>query len=457
MNKNEQSTFFLKNIFYAFCVVFVMGMFLTTNLTEAADVDDLKAQIDHRTSRIAELEKEIQQYKKEILTTSAQKQTLQSKIWELETTQKKLKAEIDVTQNQIDATNLTIEKLGYDIVEKEGLIDLNVDSIAETVRNIHKTDETALIEMVLKEENLSDVWNAVAAIERIQKSLRNSLDKLRELKTNLEEDKDETEKKKKQLEKFEKNLSDQEDVILYNKKSQSTLLAETSNKEAEYQKTLKSKEDQKKQFLTELNSLETQLKTAIDKTKIPTSGTGVFMPPLSDVAKISCWDAGGLDFANCVTQYFGNTAFAQAGAYNGSTHNGVDFRAVVGEKVLAPGSGIVRATGNTSVGGCQSYGQWILLEHPNGLSNLFAHLSKISVSSGQSVQAGDIIGYAGATGYATGPHLHMSTLATEGVQVISIGDWYRNTGKPATSPCSAANVRIPVAPHDAYLNPLNYF
>jgi murein DD-endopeptidase MepM/ murein hydrolase activator NlpD len=153
---------------------------------------------------------------------------------------------------------------------------------------------------------------------------------------------------------------------------------------------------------------------------------------------------------NCVTQTFGDTAFARAGAYSGKGHNGVDFRAPIGTELHAVLSGTVIGTGNTdSVRGCYSYGKWILIRHDNGLASLYGHLSVIGVSSGQHVDTGSIIGYSGQTGYATGPHLHLSIFASQGVQIVKLTQF---TGK--VTPC--ANATMPVAPLNAYLDPLQY-
>jgi murein DD-endopeptidase MepM/ murein hydrolase activator NlpD len=189
----------------------------------------------------------------------------------------------------------------------------------------------------------------------------------------------------------------------------------------------------------------------LDKSTVPVAGSGALAWPFEPSYVASCPSyASALGNPNCITQYFGNTAFAQSGAYNGNGHNGVDFRASVGTKIVSALTGTVRATGDTDqTPGCYSFGKWVLVDHPNGLSTLYAHLSAISVGAGQGVGTGALIGLSGNTGYSTGPHLHFGVYAKAGVKVQRLGDF---TGK--VTGCSSA--QIPVAAYTAYLNPLDY-
>ena len=96
----------------------------------------------------------------------------------------------------------------------------------------------------------------------------------------------------------------------------------------------------------------------------------------------------------------------------------MDLRAAVGTPILSAENGIVKGTGNSDIqcpGG--SYGKWVLVEHPNKLSTLYAHLSFIKVSTGQEVKRGEVVGYSGDTGYTTGPHLHFTVYDARTVQI----------------------------------------
>ena len=84
-------------------------------------------------------------------------------------------------------------------------------------------------------------------------------------------------------------------------------------------------------------------------------------------------------------------------------HHGVDYAAPAGTPVLATGDGVVRFAGYKG-----QYGKLVIVRHPNGYKTYYGHLSGISIgiTTGKKVKQGDIIGKVGATGVATGPHLH---------------------------------------------------
>ncbi|MFK0012142.1 peptidoglycan DD-metalloendopeptidase family protein [Streptomyces sp. NPDC091027] len=97
-----------------------------------------------------------------------------------------------------------------------------------------------------------------------------------------------------------------------------------------------------------------------------------------------------------------STAYRTAGAmWSSGYHTGVDFIAPMGTTVKAVGAGTV-----VSAGWSGSYGNEVVIRHADGKYSQYAHLSQLSVSSGQSVTAGQSIGLSGSTGNSTGPHLH---------------------------------------------------
>ena len=109
-----------------------------------------------------------------------------------------------------------------------------------------------------------------------------------------------------------------------------------------------------------------------------------------------------------VTDSYGYTR--ATGQYTIS-HKGTDFAAASGTPVLAINTGVV-----VYVGSLTTYGNTIVIDHGLGLQSFYMHLSTVSVRVGQMVHRGDIIGASGETGYAEGPHLHL-TVRIDGISI----------------------------------------
>ena len=111
-----------------------------------------------------------------------------------------------------------------------------------------------------------------------------------------------------------------------------------------------------------------------------------------------------LPVAGTITSQFGYRVDPITGEV--SSHTGTDIACAEGTPILAAADGTVTvANGLDSWGG--SYGYYIQVDHSSGLETLYAHCSSICVTTGQQVQAGQVIGYVGHTGRVTGNHLHL--------------------------------------------------
>ena len=111
-----------------------------------------------------------------------------------------------------------------------------------------------------------------------------------------------------------------------------------------------------------------------------------------------------LPVAGTITSQFGHRVDPITGEV--SSHTGTDIACAEGTPILAAADGVITvANGLDSWGG--SYGYYIQIDHGGGLETLYAHCSSICVTTGQQVQAGQVIGYVGHTGRVTGNHLHL--------------------------------------------------
>jgi murein DD-endopeptidase MepM/ murein hydrolase activator NlpD len=376
---------------------------------------------------LKQLQAEIAKYQKELDALGAKKNTLQSTIGGLTVAQQQLVSKIKATQNKISSANLQIEKLTFSIGDKETAISADEMAIAKALRTVAQTEEVPLIAQIISADSLQNAWQTADESFQFNRALNDHISDLRTVRIALSQNRDAVSQTKTQLVSLNQDLGLQKKSIDINKNTQQKLLTDTKNQESTYQQILADKRAEETKFETALFDLQSRLQYAIDPSHIPPSGTGVLHWPLASVF---------------VTQQFGQTS-SSGRLYASGTHNGVDFRASVGTPVFAALTGVVMDVNFGAVQNCQ-YGKWVLIKHPNGLATLYGHLSDISVTKGQSVSTGQVIGYSGSTGYATGPHLHLGLYLAEAIT------FQQYTCK------SGYTVNIPVAPIKAYLDPLSY-
>lgn len=359
----------------------------------AQTAEELQKQIDDKQTQIKQLEQQIAAYQDQIKNHKSQESTLAKQISYLQTQIKKLKAEIKLTQIQISSTSLKIEQLSADITAKTAEIEKQKNNISETIRTINEYDQETPIELVLKNDTFSDFLNQAQSVENLQSGLKEKLDALKGLKGQLENQKSDYEDQKSQLEDLRNQLSGKNAALADQKDETNNLLIQTKNEEKKYQQILTALQKQQQQIQKDITALEDKLRLTINPNSIPGAHSGLLIRPVSGV----------------ITQTYGPTS--QTGFVNDAYqfHNGVDFAASIGTPVKAAADGVVKAIGNN---GKYAYGKWIAIDHQNGLITLYAHFSGYAVSVGQKVKTGQVIGYAGSTGFSTGPHLHFTVYAS---------------------------------------------
>lgn len=429
------------------CVAITVAVFVYAVPVVAETLDELKQSIHERNGEIKRLEEEAKKFRQEIAVQQGRAKTLNGELARIDRLVKGLKNDITLTGRKIAAKELEIGVLGSEIAEKQASVERLQSGIGAAIRAVSYRDEEAMILVMAKRPNLSDFLQEFDHISTLQSKILGSIEALRLFRKALEEKKGEAEEKKSELEDLKVQLRDRTAIQEGEKRTRGDLLVATKNQEKKYQVLLLDYGKKRAALQDEINAIEDKIRVTIDPSLLPSRGAGVLDSPLSRPVLATCTTSMKQDpQTNCLTQYFGYTAFAVAGGYNGSGHNGVDFRAEVGAPVFAAEDGVITAAGDTDIG-CRraSYGKWILVRHANNLTTLYAHLSGIGVSAGEQVRRGDRIGYAGMSGYATGPHLHFSVFATQGVRVENI----------RSRVCGAIMI-VPVAAVNAYLNPLDY-
>ncbi len=402
-----------------------------TTLVQAQSENELKGKIDDHGEKIKQLDEEIKIFEKQISEKQTEAKSLENTIKTLDINQKKISTEINKAELSINKTNKNIGELNTEIISLEQKIRNSKEAVALIIRDLQQEDGISMIEKMLANKSLAEIFDTYKSNIDIQEKISKQAVLLTSQKSEVEVKKTSKETEKLKLVSLKEELGDKKVILDNNKKEKDSLLVTTKSQEAAYKAIVQEKQRQKEEFEKQLFEYESQLKRIVDPSSYQKAKEGIFVWPLDNIT---------------ITQPFGITSDSKR-LYASGSHNGVDFRASRGTPVKSISDGFIKAVGNTdSQKGCYSYGKWVLIEHLNGLSSLYAHLDLIKVVANQEVNAGSIIGYSGQTGYATGPHLHLTLYATQGVSVEKYS-FSKN----------CKNVSIPIADKSAYLDPIPYF
>lgn len=363
-----------------------------------AQTDDEK--ISELRQQIEELERQAKIFRGNIAEEQAKAKSLQGEISILNNQIKKIQAQINITSKNIEKTGIEIEGLESNISDKQTDINYKKDTISRLVLSLYKRDQESLIEILIKNTNLSNFLRQAQYNTNISTALFDTITELKEEKTSLEKNKNDLEDKKGNLEFLNTQQRQQNNSLSQTKSGKDTLLTQTKGQEAAYQKRLAEIERQQTLFFTELKELETKIIQGglyilrVQAQNLPPKGTKLFIMPEDDYR---------------ITQGYGCTSYARcnraSGPYGGSPHNGIDLASGYGSPIKTIGDGEIIANGKSD-----GWGNWVAIKHPPyNLVSVYGHMSAFEfLRVGTQVKAGQVIGYEGNTGHVTGSHVHLS-------------------------------------------------
>lgn len=408
-----------------FLILFIYIYFLVVPKPSLAlTVTELQQTIEQKNSEIKKLEEQASQYRTEIAQKSAVSKTLKNELATVERNIKQLQNNIVINQRQIQKAELEIKKTGIEITEKESAISKIRKGLGEIIQYFSQKDAEMPVRLLFQNGGLNNFLSQIDHYRLLQSKMVGTLSDLHSIKEELKVKKEESQETKEKLSKIQKTLDDRKKIKESVQEDKKNLLSITKNQENEYQKLLKDTEDKQQQILKDTENLEEELRKLINPEALPKALKGVLEKPVNGI----------------LTQGYGQTTFAKKHRDFYSFHNGIDLAAPLGTPVVAAEDGVVLGTGDTDKY-CPKMlqGKYIVIDHKNNLATMYGHLSLISVFSEQGVKRGDIIGYVGSTGLATGPHLHFTVYDAKTVQIK----------KGPTGNCG-------LLPYGGSINPLQY-
>lgn len=339
-----------------------------------------KSQVDALKKQAAEATARKDEAKKKLASINADLSKLEQQIALLDQQIEAQEDEIAAQEALLEELTKLIDEKTIELAESEAEQERQYGTMRERIRYMAEHGTTSYLSILLSSDSFSDFLNRYEIIKQISLRDEKLFEKLKAIRDRVASEKLELEETKKE----------EEETRAVMEQNKLELEAQRAEKIRQQQAAMDAKNAANKAYAEMIEKEEKLLaeykKAAAELAAQSTYVGGTFMWPLPATN-------------NVITCPYGMRKHPITGVRK--LHTGIDLRASTGTKVYAANSGTVTTSGYSS-----AWGNYIIISHGGGLTTLYAHLSRRSVSKGNKVKRGDIIGYTGNTGYSTGPHLH---------------------------------------------------
>lgn len=367
-----------------------------------SEIQSMKGKQDKIDSEISDIEDKISLNQGEINKTVENKELIDHEIFLLH-------EKINSMNEQIASQNLLIAQHQEKLIEAQSNLDALNRKNKQRIQSMEESGGLSYWSVLFKANSIADLLDRLVMIEDIAASDQRRLSDLRQAAKDVEDAKNLLEEEKKQLDAAVAELEASKADLDVKRKEADAILQELMASDAEYQDLLAEASSRNAEIDSEISKLESQYDEAkkreyqewlaqqkpvvppkpapnpvVPETPNPPPATGGWLVPIN---------------YTMVSSPFGYRIHPILGTSR--LHAGIDLAAPKGTPIVASRSGVVSTATYSS-----SAGYYVSINHMDGYSTRYMHMTHFVVSSGQKVQAGQLIGYCGSTGLSTGPHLH---------------------------------------------------
>lgn len=380
----------------AFAMTAVMVATPMNTIVRGDKIDDLKKQKQEQEQKQKNLEKKASDTKSYINEIDAKITDVSTKLGKTTTSLNNTQEQIKVTKKKLDEAQESVKSQYSDMKLR--------------IKYMYENGDTQMLDLILNSKSITEFLNKAEYITELSQYDRNMLDKFKKTRQTIADSKKKLEKDEKNLLALQKKqqsakanlesladskkgeLSNYEDQIQMAKNSAANIDKEISAHQEAIAKALEAEKKRQEEERKRQEQQQRQQQQATNKSNNTSTNTSSGDDPQTSGSGSWGWPLPGH-----------HTVSSGYGPRDGGYHNGIDIPAPAGTPIVAAASGTVAWANYSS-----SAGNWVGITHSNGATSVYMHMSSSCVSAGQSVSAGQTIGYVGNTGASCGNHLHFS-------------------------------------------------
>ena len=359
----------------------LVGIFLAVAMCSGMTINAGAVTIDEAEEKADELEqqKESAQAEKEKLTAQ-----LNGIIDDMNETQEKLTAK----EEEIDAAE-------QELVQAKINENNQYESMKKRIKFMYEGGNTQFLEVLMESKSIGDLLNKAEYVSQMSSYDRDMLIEFQNTVKEVEEKEAALQEEYNELNELQDQLSTQQgevETLIDSKEAQIADIQDEIDANAATLEKLKKEAEEAKRLREE------QAAAAAAAAEAASGSSGSSYTPASGGNVVS---GSGYFTHPCPGMTYQSSYFGEIREFEVGGHKGNDYAAPTGTPTYAAAAGTVVIAGWSN-----SAGNWVVINHGNGLVTKYMHHSSLCVSAGQYVEKGQQIGYVGSTGQSTGPHLH---------------------------------------------------
>lgn len=360
-------------------ILIISGNIMIAIATTQSDLDEINKKIDETNGQIEDVEGKIS-------SALVQIRNLNAQISEYENEIDDLNDKIDELDKQIEETEIALKKAEEDYTNQEIMLKKRLVAMYES-------NDTTYLDVLLSSKSMTDFISKYYVVSEIAEADNNLLTQMEKNKTAIAETKTLLDESKNQMESLKKSKEDTAKTLRNSQSQKQSYVDELNDEEKVLEEELEQYEQDKK-------AIQAELERIARENAAKNGGVTVVAGEPSSAGYI--FPIPGLNSYNSINRRY-------YPSYPG--HTGTDINiGVTGKSIVAvkDGTVVISTAQRNADGSYRSYGEYVVIDHHDGTMTLYGHMypNSRTVSKGDEVVQGQVIGQVGTTGNSTGNHLH---------------------------------------------------